>query len=203
MPDQKNEKSTREAIDAVAFRYFLEKGYEATNLRKISEEVGIKAASIYFYYSSKKEMFLTAFEEACRRIRGPLMEMETDLMGDFEKQLRDIFVRGIMNCMEQNASYRFYVRYLMFPPEELILDIRNLNESWLAKEYDVFKASLESGIQTLEGGRSIDTYMVFSQMKRYQRSILFEVMITGLVAKDDIIEYQWRRFWEEFFHPSC
>jgi AcrR family transcriptional regulator len=50
--------STKDKISYVAFKLFLEKGYEATNMREISNEVGIKASSLYFYYESKQELFL-------------------------------------------------------------------------------------------------------------------------------------------------
>lgn len=57
--------NTNEKIRYVAFKLFLEKGYEATNIRDICEEVNIKASSLYFYYKSKQELFFSIYDDIC------------------------------------------------------------------------------------------------------------------------------------------
>jgi AcrR family transcriptional regulator len=64
-PDQlaaRDGKVTRDALLMVALRQYQEFGYEATSLRKITEELGITVAAIYYYFSSKDELLVAAFQ---------------------------------------------------------------------------------------------------------------------------------------------
>lgn len=49
-------KSRKEEIKSSAARLFRKRGYKATSMRDIAQEVGIKAASIYNHISSKQEL---------------------------------------------------------------------------------------------------------------------------------------------------
>ena len=55
-------KSRREILDAAA-RLLRSQGYKATTLRDIAEEVGIRAASIYYHFESKEEIASTVMNE--------------------------------------------------------------------------------------------------------------------------------------------
>ncbi len=50
-------KSKREIIKDCAARLFRKKGYKATSMRDIAQEVGMEAASLYNHISSKQEIF--------------------------------------------------------------------------------------------------------------------------------------------------
>jgi AcrR family transcriptional regulator len=69
-------KITRDALLKVALRHYLVSGYEATSLRKITQELGITVAAIYYHFASKDELLVAAF-------RRNLMCLQTahDLVG--------------------------------------------------------------------------------------------------------------------------
>jgi AcrR family transcriptional regulator len=50
--------STRERILSVALDLFTRKGYEATSLREIADELGFSKAALYYHFSSKQEILL-------------------------------------------------------------------------------------------------------------------------------------------------
>ncbi|WP_172370404.1 TetR/AcrR family transcriptional regulator [Sporosarcina jiandibaonis] len=52
----------QELIDAALLHYSLH-GYQGATMRKIASEVGIKPASIYFFYENKEALFIAAFEQ--------------------------------------------------------------------------------------------------------------------------------------------
>jgi TetR/AcrR family transcriptional regulator, mexJK operon transcriptional repressor len=60
-PDQK-EKNNRDVILRAALKIFSQKGYATATMDDIAETVGISKAGIYFYFSSKESLFLTALE---------------------------------------------------------------------------------------------------------------------------------------------
>ena len=56
-------RGTRDAICAVAARFFADHGYHGTRLHEIAEYVGIQKASIFHYFASKEELFRAVLEE--------------------------------------------------------------------------------------------------------------------------------------------
>lgn len=52
---------TKDALLRVALRQYQESGYEATSLRKITQELGITVAAMYYYFASKDDLLVAAF----------------------------------------------------------------------------------------------------------------------------------------------
>jgi AcrR family transcriptional regulator len=55
-PSRRKEKGTRSDILEVAARLIVEKGYNACTMRSISQELNIKAASLYYHFPSKDDI---------------------------------------------------------------------------------------------------------------------------------------------------
>ena len=116
MPDNKN---TEKILDA-AFKLFLERGYEATGIREICREANIAAPTVYYYYESKKGLFFAA----ARRMWECYNALTADLEKSFEfmspdLKLYNIFLISIKFALNHPREFRFYLRYTLFPPEEL------------------------------------------------------------------------------------
>ena len=48
-----NRNDTRSRIQDVALQMFIDKGYEATSLREIAEELGVTKAALYYHFDTK------------------------------------------------------------------------------------------------------------------------------------------------------
>ena len=57
---------TRAEIVAAAERHFAERGYEATRLADIAEEVGIRRAAIFYHFGDKQELYAAVLAEVFR-----------------------------------------------------------------------------------------------------------------------------------------
>src|SRR5262245_55171073 len=57
---------TRERILEVAADLFIEKGYDATSLREIAEQVGVTKAALYYHFTNKPDIL--------RALAAPAME---------------------------------------------------------------------------------------------------------------------------------
>lgn len=53
-----NDHSTKEKIIEAMYRLTAQKGYDKASIGQISESIGIKKASVYYYFKSKEEIFL-------------------------------------------------------------------------------------------------------------------------------------------------
>lgn len=54
---------TRAAIQQVALDLFTRKGYEATSLREIADELGIQKPSLYYHFKGKEDILRALFDE--------------------------------------------------------------------------------------------------------------------------------------------
>ena len=71
-------KRRAEVLDAAA-RVFHEKGYNATTIQDIADEVGILKGSVYYYITSKEDVLFEVLEEAHEAaINTVLRAVETD-----------------------------------------------------------------------------------------------------------------------------
>jgi len=55
--------SSRKRLVEVALKEFLVNGYQKTSLSNIANKLGITKPALYYYFSSKKELFLECVEE--------------------------------------------------------------------------------------------------------------------------------------------
>lgn len=65
--------NTRQKIQDTALRLFVERGYEKTSLRDISEELGVTKAALYYHFKSKEEILVTI----SRGLGAPVDEIVT------------------------------------------------------------------------------------------------------------------------------
>ena len=192
-----NTETTLELINKVAFTYMLEKGYEGTYMRKVSDEVGIKTASLYFYYKSKKDMFLT--------ILNKIFEDQYEAKKDVLKRNQDlpprdqlfIVFRSIINaCTFNSDTYKFIIRYRFFPEEEIRDESRMLFEQWFNEEFDLMMPILLQSIATYPELKDTDIQWIYHQYQKLQNSIICEILISGLAIKEEEIIFSWDKFWD-------
>jgi AcrR family transcriptional regulator len=55
-PTRRTGAETRAEIQRVAVALFSSQGYEATSMRQIADELGIRKASLYYHFASKEEI---------------------------------------------------------------------------------------------------------------------------------------------------
>jgi len=70
IPDEK-----RKAILNAAMNEFSSKGFNAANINIIAKKAGISIGSMYQYFDSKENLFLTAFDECYKIIEHSLSEI--------------------------------------------------------------------------------------------------------------------------------
>lgn len=69
-------KNTRKKILESAKKYFAQFGFQATSLTKISDDVGIKKASLYHFFESKESIYLALIADLQKEILKVLEKSE-------------------------------------------------------------------------------------------------------------------------------
>ncbi|WP_327588362.1 TetR/AcrR family transcriptional regulator [Nonomuraea sp. NBC_00507] len=59
---------TRADIQQAALTLFTERGYDATSMREIAEQIGITKAALYYHFDSKEAIVLSLFQENMRAL---------------------------------------------------------------------------------------------------------------------------------------
>lgn len=104
-------------ILGAAFDLFLEQGYEATGIRQICRVAGVELTTLYYHFNSKKGLFLWLADSLRETFRPDIPN--NGHTGSAEDYLLDYFLFSMHYAMNHQKETRFYLRYSLFPPQEL------------------------------------------------------------------------------------
>ncbi|MDE0065098.1 MAG: TetR/AcrR family transcriptional regulator [Gammaproteobacteria bacterium] len=144
-PVASDSEATRANILAAAKACFGSTGFRSTSNRDIAEKAGVTAATIYYYFKNKSDLFITVHHEVQAKILGvarKVMEEATSLTEAWIEMSQGIFElhKGDPDIARFNAVVRQEgVRH----PE--IAEVR-YDQEWR----DIFRKLAELGISTGE-----------------------------------------------------
>lgn len=87
---EKISEDKREKIFAVSISQFAQNGYNATNINNIAKEAGISIGSMYSYFASKEDLFLTIVDEGYHLLEKALEEVHME-EGDIFEAIERLF----------------------------------------------------------------------------------------------------------------
>jgi TetR/AcrR family transcriptional repressor of cmeABC operon len=171
---------TKNKIKEVALKLFARKGYEQTSLSMIAGEVGIKTPSIYAFYKSKKDLFLTVVHEVFYHHFAYIHRVSANLSNESaEIKLYTILQEMYSYHLREEDKTNFYRRFMMFPPEgleESIQDEFNKSDLLISNLLEeTFTSALNNKeIRDIEINSLIATFLclmdgLFTQLYYYAR----------------------------------
>src|SRR5438270_542771 len=75
----------REEILETASRVFAERGYQSADMQEISAALGVGKGTLYRYFASKEELFLTAVDRGMHRLRAAVEASYGDATDPLER----------------------------------------------------------------------------------------------------------------------
>lgn len=126
-------------IDA-ALRHYSLHGYNGATMRKIATEVGIKPASIYFFYKNKQALFIDAFQQLLdnhfQAMQRALLENE----GKPVEQILSAMLHGsVAHHKHDESGTKAYISLVTAPIPEIKQHLQNhmltYNE-WLVRSLE-------------------------------------------------------------------
>lgn len=135
-----------ETIDRIkheAYILFSENGYTGTSMRDIANKVGIKAASIYYHYKSKEDLFIDLFKDSISEYDIGVSLNDDHIDIPLEEKMLELLRVQVLFLEENPHLLKFLARIIFFPPVELKDKLQsiiedNLNITNMKNYYEIY-----------------------------------------------------------------
>lgn len=160
-------------------------GYDGATMRKIAEEVGIKPASIYYFYKNKEELFIAAFQHL---LDNHFCKMENILKGHKDKPIQEIFNAMLQGIVDHHTDdmqgTNAYISLVTSPLDEISDYLHNhmlRYNDWLTESLESILKKRYPGMATNEVDGLVKQFIligngVFWGIKLYEGEVLKEQM---------------------------
>lgn len=123
----KTKRPTGDRIRETALTLFARQGYEATTLSQLAAAVGIQKPSLYNHIDSKQALFMSLVDDVEAAFFRELDASLESHRGQPVGERLHALVNDLSRFIFAEIQGAFYKRYLLFPPESLADDVRQIN----------------------------------------------------------------------------
>lgn len=190
------ENSTRDRIFYTSFRLFLENGYEATNIRDICNEVGVKASTVYFYYKSKQDLFFYIYDEIYKDYMNYMKSIEAlNQDTSIKEKLYILLNKKIEYYISDISKRKFILRCHLFPPEEIATVIREKYKFYTSEENKII-LNIIGNPQNNDAfiNNNIDNYLI--KCKKLENHLLYEMVTSNVKINEEAVTRLWDIYFE-------
>ncbi|GGJ98209.1 hypothetical protein GCM10007063_20650 [Lentibacillus kapialis] len=116
---------TRDKIIEATIENFAEYGYQGTSMRKIAEKVGIKPASIYYFFPNKQELFIHVVRCILRHhfanIKAAYEHYES---GNINTLFSELFKIIVSHHTQNEKETKAYIKMVNSPIPDIKKEVR-------------------------------------------------------------------------------
>ena len=146
MPEIKQQRYERQRLSAVraAAAVFAEYGYHGASTAQIAERMGIKQASLYYYFRSKQQ----ALAEVCLYGIADYVErlqVIADSPQPFAAKLLAVFNAHLAAYREKNEALKVYNDERLYLPEEARGELKRLGSGYRQVLEQLFERAVAAG----------------------------------------------------------
>ncbi|WP_242214838.1 TetR/AcrR family transcriptional regulator [Bacillus cereus group sp. BfR-BA-01383] len=136
----KNTKSTKELILEVATRLFLTQNYQVVSMDEVAKECGVTKATVYYYYSTKADLFTATMIQMMIRIRENMSQI-LSTNKTLKERLLD-FAKVYLHATLDIDMKNFMKDAKLSLSEEQLKDLKNAEDNM----YEVLEKALDNAI---------------------------------------------------------
>jgi len=150
------EQQHRRIIQA-AIKVFAEKNYDVGTMAMIAEEAGISEAMLYKHFDSKKELFITCFQQIVEELMASYRECYRRNPGDPLQYLEDSAAAYLeyIKSSEGGSKYFSHLLSSTYDPE-----LKKPLVDYFKASVDTVKAALDRARKAGELGKDVDTELL-------------------------------------------
>lgn len=152
----KNTKSTKETILEVATRLFLTQNYRVVSMDEVAKVCGVTKATVYYYYSTKADLFTATMIQMMIRIRENMSQILStnktlkERLLDFAK----VYLHATMDIDMKN----FMKDAKLSLSEEQLKELKNTEDNM----YEVLEKALDKAMQIGEIPKGNATFAAYA-----------------------------------------
>lgn len=180
------------------YRLVAEKGYDKTSIGQISEEIGIKKASIYYYFKSKEDIFI-------QLVKKLYEDDYSDKIGIFDQEVsKASYQKGLILLGEKFIDAYFENKNLRKVYAEIDIQTTRIPalKEFVRTSNESFKEMLTQGIlQGVKVGAfpkefdvTLNAQILYTLLMGIDQAILYDLPIT---PKEVWKESVWKLFDEK------
>ena len=136
----KNTKSTKETILEVATRLFLTQNYQVVSMEEVAKVCGVTKATVYYYYSTKADLFTATMIEMMVRIRENMSQI-LSTNKTLEERLLD-FAKVYLHATMDIDMKNFMKDAKLSLSEEQLKQLKNAEDNM----YEVLEKALDNAM---------------------------------------------------------
>ena len=173
----------RKRILEGALEVFHKKGLEGATMDEIANEAGFGKATLYYYFTSKEEVFCAIMEKGWK----PLWEEIEGIIHEQEVSAHDLFLDALSKVVKIILQDQNLYRFLFTAPKAITNMPENL-QTWRTYQnrlYGSLKGLLEEGMIRSEFPQT-DAELLFRAIGGLFHGILFLGSEDKNVSRDDI-----------------
>ena len=141
-------------------------GYQKTALSSISKKLGITKPALYYYYPSKKELFLACIETFFIQVNNRALDFQSDATttkGKIKDMLKNFSQPAVFLKPEWQVD-DFYYLYFVVDAIKNIPEVSQLYTEACNKSLDQLKIVIEEGIQNGELKKDMDIEALLTEI---------------------------------------
>lgn len=136
---------SKQQIIETASKFFQEKGYHATSMVDIANELGVNKAALYYYVKNKESILCDIFDRAMNTLEPRLKEIKQSNLPVIVK-IRQTILIHILSIIEETPILTvFFTERNHLPPEHLAIVIKRrhaLEETFA----EIFQEGIDAGL---------------------------------------------------------
>ena len=133
-----------EELLETALRLFREKGYRATSMQDIADEMGLRKASLYHYVKSKQDLLVPAYQYTIANHARRLEEIASS-PGSARERLARAIATHLQSIIDHADMFALYLREVESLPEYLRQAVRAANRAYRIRFEAIVRQGVESG----------------------------------------------------------
>ncbi len=151
-------------IQDIAFKMFLENGYEATSVRSICKSAGIEQPTLYYFFDSKKGLFFSVLKRVWEK-HEPQRKKDQTATKDLFLILYSLLRDRMMYTAANPDDIRFFIRVILFPPaalkSELEVVINKLEGQYRSMVQSIFESCKQQKMIVMNAAEASRVYWKF------------------------------------------
>lgn len=138
------ETETKERILTAALTIFGEKGYHPATMAEIAEAANVGKGTLYWYFSSKEDLFSGMIEQFIQTINSKLQSV----LEAKELSFSELLLAFTKECLDYSYKHRQMARIFIGAPQGLSDELRDKMFLWHVQFLETNTRLMQKGLQT-------------------------------------------------------